>query len=278
MLFVGLVKIKQNMNYSNEFKNIVKKCQEKSFYLGTGNPNASILVIGKECAIEPDSEQCQREISNNINDWNNNITQNIQFENVSQYVNNPQPKYNPLFPYKGQRFAVRKERKDKKIINDGGTSDTWANYQKLNNKIFEKKSNVNDIDFHKSFFISEMNEVVSKTSEISKKEAKESIEKSIRERLDFFKNDYDFFQKFSIIILACGKNYIREQEIESIFRVNSFKEEILKQGQYFRVFFNDDKTKLVINTRQFSSGVLGILMAEIANEIKLFAKENNIQL
>lgn len=266
------------MIYSNEFKNIVKKCQEKGLYLGTGNPNSSILVIGKECAIIPNSEQYQREISNNINDWNDNINQNIRFDDVSRYLNNPLPKYNPLFPYKGQRFAVRKETRDKKIINDGGTSDTWVNYQKLNNKIFEEKSNINYIDFHKSFFITEMNEVVSKTSEITKKEAKEAILKSIRERLDFFKNDLDFFQKFSIIILACGKKYISEQEIQDIFTVRISKEKILKQGQYFRVFFNNDKTKLVINTRQFSSGVLGILMDEIANEINLFANENKIQL
>lgn len=264
------------MNYSSEFKEIIRKCQEKGLFLGTGNPNASILVIGKECAIEPNSQQCQREINNNITDWNTNINQNIQFEDVSQYVNSPQPKYNPLFPYKGQRFAVRKERKDKKIINDGGTSDTWVNYQKLSNKIFEDRSNINDIDFHKLFFITEMNEVVSKTSEISKKEAKEYILKSIQERLDFFKNDFYFFQKFPIVILACGKNYISKQEIETVFGVKSSKEEIIKQGQYFRVFYNDDKTKLVINTRQFSSGVLEILMVEIANEIKSFAEENNM--
>lgn len=266
------------MNYSNEFKGIVKKCQEKEFYLGTGNPNSSILVIGKECAIEPNSEQCQREIINNINDWNNNTNHNIQFDDVSQYVNNPQPKYNPLFPYKGQKFAVRKMRKDKRIINDGGTSDTWVNYQKLNNKIFVDKLNINDIDFHKLFFITEMNEVVSKTSEITKKEAKEYVLKSIRERLDFFKNDFYFFQKFPIVILACGKNYISDQDIENAFRVRNPKEKILKQGQYLRIFYNEDKTKLVINTRQFSSGVFGKLMDEIANEIKLFAKENKIEL
>lgn len=260
------------MNYSSEFKEIVAKCQQKGFYLGTGNPNASILVIGKECAIEPNSEQFQREINNNINDWNNNINQNIQFEDISQYVNNPDPKYNPLFPYKGQRLAVRKERKDKKIINDGGTSDTWVNYQKLNNKIFEEKSNLNDIDFHKFFFITEMNEVVSKTSEISKKETKEYILKSIRERLDFFKNDHWFFQKFPIVILACGKKYISDQEIQNNFGVKISKEKTLKKGQYFRVFYNDDKTKLVINTRQFSSGVLETLIIEIANEIKSSVK------
>lgn len=266
------------MNYSDEFSGIVKKCREKGFYLGTGNPNSSILVIGKECAIEPNSEQCLREIINNSNDWNYNIHQNIQFDDISQYVDNPQPKYNPLFPYKGQKFAVRKVKKDKRIINDGGTSDTWVNYQKLNNKIFIDKLNINNIDFHKSFFITEMNEVVSKTSEITKKEAKEYILKSIRERLDFFKNDINFFQKFPIIILACGKYYISEQDIENTFRVKISKEEILKKGQYFRLFYNEDKTKLVVNTRQFSSGVLNELLEQIANEVKSFAEENKIEL
>lgn len=53
------------MEYSNEFKDLLLKSEES--LIGWGNPNASILIIGKESAIPKDNdsrgrEQYEREI------------------------------------------------------------------------------------------------------------------------------------------------------------------------------------------------------------------------
>lgn len=42
------------MEYSNEFKDLLLKSEES--LIGWGNPNASILIIGKESAIPKDND------------------------------------------------------------------------------------------------------------------------------------------------------------------------------------------------------------------------------
>ena len=43
--------------------------KEVKHYIGLGNPNAKILIIGKECAHEEGSTSEQQECSNNYNQW-----------------------------------------------------------------------------------------------------------------------------------------------------------------------------------------------------------------
>lgn len=40
------------MNYTKEFIEMLEKAEAEHLYAGTGNPNASILIIGQELAIE----------------------------------------------------------------------------------------------------------------------------------------------------------------------------------------------------------------------------------
>lgn len=81
------------MKYQEEFihfvSNDTKLGLESSYALnliGWGNPNAKILIIGKEPAIDIGSEsgrlQYKTEIDNNRQDWLNNIEREIGFDNV----------------------------------------------------------------------------------------------------------------------------------------------------------------------------------------------------
>lgn len=99
-------------------------------YIGTGNPEAKILIIGKECSIHDNAEdQKKREITNNFEFWKNF---------VSGAKDKNQNGYSPLYPYKGQKLLIRNSRTG----DNGGTSLTWCKYQKLVNLIFDIPGNI----------------------------------------------------------------------------------------------------------------------------------------
>tara|TARA_R110002126_G_scaffold290519_1_gene447698 strand:- start:582 stop:1307 length:726 start_codon:yes stop_codon:yes gene_type:complete len=236
------------MNYSENFKQAI----ELGTYLGTGNPNSKILVIGKEVATDVEEGidkklETQNLVSfnNNCNDWKKNINEQISQENIPNWNGNEN---NPLYAFKGVK--IKKE------------GHTWRKYQKLNNLIFDKKNN-NEINFQEEFFITEMSILPSKTT--SKAQKMSNFKDELKKRKESFFNS-DYIQDFPIIILACG-NYISGEEITKIFKVK-FIEEKGSERQKFWIHWNDEKTKLVIHTRQLSANVSNELLLGIANEIK----------
>ena len=40
------------MEYSNEFKDLIARIEQTKDFIGYGNPNAKILIIGKEEALD----------------------------------------------------------------------------------------------------------------------------------------------------------------------------------------------------------------------------------
>ena len=140
------------VTYTSEFKETLKLARDKGLFLGTGNPNAKMVFIGKEAAIDEKMypEQYKREIENNIADWENNEANKTQASAVDNWFE--VPKYNPLYPYKGQENKIESRNKTGEIIRGaGGTSKTWHNYQKIIDHIYYKnvkwKSNINKATF-----------------------------------------------------------------------------------------------------------------------------------
>lgn len=259
------------MIYTEKFKELVKYCSENGLYIGTGNPNAKIVIIGKECAIDTTSkkgeEQYKREIENNPSDWDTNLT-NVDFS-----------KYNPLYPYKGQLCKKRSETK-KGIRGGGGTSATWYNYQKLFNQICPKHANTDTINFHEHCFITELNEVTAKTSGDVHKEERE---KSIQGRKQLLKEK--FFQEFPIVIVAAG-HYPREFKINLVemFKADFAENESVKKsnnlGKYWINIHRNEalpSPRLLIHTNQLSMPSNDLIVA-IAKECKDFAKKFDIKL
>lgn len=74
-------------------------------FVGFGNPNSKILIIGKECSFDLKSEQdsffYKLENQDNLQQWIYNIENGIDLETLPCWENNPDL-YNPLYPYKGQ--------------------------------------------------------------------------------------------------------------------------------------------------------------------------------
>lgn len=267
------------MNYSDEFEELVSNSNpnNNNDYIGTGNPNSKILIIGKECAINSEIEKSklQGEIGENIINWTNNIKNpNLVVENWNGDSN----RINPLFPYKGQKFTIYNEKRNS---GKGGTSSTWYYYQKLYNKIRKlPQSSFDKIDFHNNVFITELN---SNPSNYSKNQNPENRRNSINQRSNvFFKSD--FIQNFPIVILATS-HYTKEHNIDicKLFNVDfEGNTQIIDKNpkQWYNLHTNKEqgKNKLLIHTKQLSMNISDKLLDEIANEIKSFAKENNIEL
>ena len=237
----------------DQISNNYQSEKEDYKYIGTGNPDARILIIGKETSIYGAAlDQKVREISNNFGDW-----QRIILNNDSHVEKWSGTNYSPFYPYKGQQFKIDNRK-------NGGTSRTWYNYQKLYNLIFDKVANLN-IDFHEGTFITEVNSSPSlKTT------------KAITDSIEFRKqliHDSGFFQSFPVVIIS-GLGYfeIKENrnEIEEIFGVKFIRKEcaLNRDTQTYWIHQGINTPKLLINTRQLSIGVSDALLEGIAKEIR----------
>jgi hypothetical protein len=239
------------MIYSENFSKLV----ELNSFIGTGNPNSKILIVGKEVATDVEDgkhtelEQINLEAFNrNCTDWRTNVQNNISQESINKW--NRTTDNNPLFAFKGVQ------------IKEPG--HTWNKYQKLNNYIFDKLNN-KELNFQEDFFITEMSELPTKTT--GKAQKKEEFKERLKQRKEtFFRTD--FIQDFPVVVLACS-NYISGEEICNIFNVNFIGERGISR-QKFWIHSNTDKSKLVIHTRNLSIDVSDQLLNDIAFEIKTF--------
>ena len=119
------------MEYRKEFIaliNSLKNEDDKNLrFVGLGNPNSKILIISKECSFDLGKEQdrffYKLENQDNLQQWIYNIENPIDQDALPCWESNPDL-YNPLFPFKGQLNKINRN-------NNGGTSQTWLQYQKL---------------------------------------------------------------------------------------------------------------------------------------------------
>lgn len=235
--------------YSDEFADLVKQAVEKSeefyktncretspnpYYIGFGNPNAKILVVGKELAIDPIKNQKafkEESVENPIH-WKKIIESGQVLD------------FNPLFPY------------DNQYKKSGGS--TWSQYQRLCDLLIDEMHVSENNHFFYNFFITEANTTPSKNSP-----GRENL--VFEPRIDFFKSN-SFFQNFEVIIVASG-GYLHVPQIEDIFDVKEFDRSQSKPNNKFITFKNPKTNGLVISTRQLSTSVSSELMNKIASEI-----------
>ncbi len=253
------------MIYSEAFKALVNQAYS---FIGYGNPNAKILILGKEAAIDSNENTSQHiyEIDKNVEVWKKNIEQQVLQEDIPVWCGNPEC-INPLYPYKGQKYKV-----DIKGHESGGTSRTWFQYQKLVNLILNREGNGN-IDFHEYCFSSDFSV---ETALYSKDTNKDETRRSIEKRNQIFASS--FFQSFPIVIAACG-HYPRDYNIdlEKMFQVKWDG----KTQKRFWVHIHREKEnalpKLLIHTNQLSM-VPDKLIEEIAQQVRCFINTYSIQL
>jgi len=259
------------MNYSKDFIDAVGRAKSENFYLGTGNPNSKVLIIGKENAHDENSDR-DKSARGEIDTWLENINSGADASALPDSFFD-HDLLNPLYPFKGQRNMINNNK-------NGGTSRTWFNYQKLYDNIFTKGVKSEGINFHEHAFITELNDNPSSYSHLQDKERRQA---SVDAKCKFFK-DSAFFQGFPVVILACS-HYPRELGIDIINLFNAeFKGKTDHADndtrQWYNIHYNkqSDSPKLVIHTRQLSMNIKDALLKEIAAVVKEFSIRNKIKL
>lgn len=126
------------MNAPKEFIDLVYSTENQQNYIGMGNPNASILIIGREPAhdlntdIGRDAFHQDQELSRS--NWKN-LFENKQIEG----------RCNPRRPFPNQK-CLRADG------NNDGTATTWVWYQKLVDLIlgreYDRPYSLRPLDFH----------------------------------------------------------------------------------------------------------------------------------
>jgi hypothetical protein len=261
-------------------------------YVGCGNPNASILIIASEPAIdlkeEPKTEREKREkerhkweIIENNEKWHKWLNKGVAETIVHDGVIDDISKFSPRFPYKGQKYSVRSEVKKgdvTRIRSVSGTSKTWYNYQKLMDKVRGLKRSKEDLlDFHDICFTSELSTCCArKSNEVDEEERIDSISRRAGKTNAFFSSD--FFQAFPIVIVA-SKNYISRYRgvfsVEDLFGLPADSKRL--HDGFYTYSRQGDSPKLLICCRHFASHLSDSYIDEIASAIREFKNKNNIQ-
>lgn len=222
------------------FEDVIKTCKSQEQLIGTGNPLAPILVIGKESAYKAQSkEEIKEHIKGNIKAVENCF---YNGDLVNLYLQgHPQ-----------------------------SHTHTWNVYQKLFDYIIyeneQQRGKGTALDFGTWGFFTEMNNTASpKTAD---------AERNLR--IEMFK--HPFFRDFSVVILACS-NYIINQgdkrQIDETFAVRYDKERdcriggpVYEKGQWFYTHHSEDGKRLVIHTRQLSQYYNDLMLQDMAKIVR----------
>ena len=226
--------------YKKEFRELIERFAHiPDYYVGIGNPDAEILIVGKE-GVTKDIPEGEISLSSQ---WLRKIEAG---EPVDFNFRNPD----------GRPFRI---------------GDTYTKYQKLHDYIFseERGSGIGrEVDFFKNIFITEMNV---NRARMSKEASKEGMQK----RKEEFFRDTEFIRQFPVVVLACGAyvDNCRKKEIDAIFGVEfdaEYRSDDASGAQAFWTHYNAGRTKLVIHTRQLSSDVRDTLLRKMAGVIREF--------
>lgn len=236
------------MEYSKGFRDVVYHPDWKDEFIGYGNPNATILIIGQEAALEPGTDGWKRFYVPNQKQWLDTMESGYTYRNGYESNGNDYnfpAFFNPVFPfYKQKFFRLTKTSKTK-----DGTSSTYYNYQKLINAIIPHDQETDPrlgeiIDFFRYSFVTELNS----ECRLNHTTQQPSIIENIARRFDKMKATKSFWSGFRNVILACG----------------SYADAIKKDENLKKAIFGDAN---VIFTRQLSI-MSSAELSKIVSQIK----------
>ncbi len=204
------------VEYPDRFKDLLKQfhgSEAPDNYIGCGNPNAKILIIGKE-----EGTTFYGDKSNFVR-WEENFKWKYTRDNVDDWFDwtncqkSPETRFNPIAPYNGEEFRGQKSK-------NKHTNPTYYNYQRLINLLLPSElqaKNGDKLNFYDYCFITELSTFNKK---LSGGNNDNNTYKSIKNRLFDEKGilRHPFFQEFPIIILAVHHyhEYFKKEKINII--------------------------------------------------------------
>lgn len=236
--------------YSKEFIEFVENGIDQ-YFIGIGNPNAKILLVGKESAIPAHDLENRKIYAKNAEEWathiRNNTCQGLEYE-------------------VGTGHELRAH----------WGKNTWSKYQQLSEAIWDQPSRGYYIDFLKYTFTTEMNDSPEKNTATADKSG-------LNDRKRLFR-DAAFIQSFPVVVLACS-NYIMNndkiREIDDIFGVTYDGDQTGRyyytKANWFYLHHNEDRSKLVVHTRQLSANVDGQMLKDMGQVIGLHLEKLGIK-
>ena len=240
------------MNYSKEFRDLIACANKENDFIGYGNPNAKILIIGKEESLDIGKEDDKRiyeiAVKSNCELWKKNDLDASSLTPDSIPVWKDSKDFNPLYPWKGDELP----------------NGTWNNYQKLINCLYTTADVGKMTTFHQYAFITEFNDLPSKKSKRKDPEVQQRITHRCKNVLN-----HPFYKSFPIVIAACG-HYVKDYNInlEDIFNQKYIEPESvkIKTGEWINI--NRKDNRILIHTRQLSNSFSPELIKCIADYCK----------
>ena len=219
------------------FQELIEQSEKEHQILGTGNPLAPILIVGKESACYAADDLA----------IHNHISENVKA-------------VKDCF-YNGDLVNLFLQEHPK----DAGS--TWSLYQKLIDYILYGQQQPRDACTPLSFgawaYVTEMNNTASSKT----KDAKDN------RRPSYFR--HRFFQDFPVVILACSdyiQNIPGKWQINDIFQVKyddvNGEHKDYSKGNWFYTHRNSNGKRLVIHTRQLSTNVDDKMLRDMAYVIR----------
>ena len=205
--------------YRQEFVDLVNHNNWRDKFIGYGNPDADILIIGQEAADDKESKNYKEFYAPNQSQWKVTIENNCL----------PQTeKFVPSFPFKTQKATIRS--------GDGNSGATWYWYQRLHDQIYPDAKDPNgNINFFERIFITELNGEPRKNH----KDKQENIKSQIAKRFDIMRETKSFWSHFKVVLFLCG-SYSEAIDVDSareILATNPGDESASKKIELFESIF-----------------------------------------
>ncbi len=253
------------MDYPQTFSDVLTLADSiGETYIGHGNPLAPVLIVANEPGTVSEW-QLTNDFSKNLERWKKNKDCLLGIEDVACAFDDNNnllaDRFNPLYPYRGQRYVkVRWPKDDKKHEGEPvnkekrPTSYSWKQYQKLIDIIFRPgyiRNSSDNLDFFSQSFITDFSSACAlKSSQVDK-----SVRgKSIHNRLNLFRTP--FFNSFPVTIVAAGHyiDGIKElNDLTTVFPRYRYMGLIKNSLGWLNIHYRDDGEGILIHCKHFAS-------------------------
>lgn len=232
--------VSSSNHYRKEFVDLMNDPRWEGAYIGQGNPNARILIVGREHGFDG-PEQRSIEIEKNWSQW----------KRILEGDESSEQAYSPRHCYaeRGQQFRI--------APTTGGTSPTWYVYQKIVNALIPHGLIMRELDFFEYSFITEFSAVNRPNNDSNTDADIQATADSIAERTPLLSSA--FYRSFPVVILSCGNYFDRYHiNIEKMFDVKwegRTREVTLGNGKkaWLNMHYSADGKRTVIHTWQASA-------------------------